>query len=208
LNASTITASVAPRKISQLLWPETPWQTNFSISNASFSLQHFHPKVDITATRAEVLMALSGNSGSTGALTISMGIYTMAGSTMSLASSDSRQVTWTSGSATSNSTVFGGVSGTRYRTVALASWPITAGDYMLGFWYRTTNDGTWRAFGQQGPTIVGAVDANETNAYLHGFSTSSFTTAMVASVNVTDTNYVRTGANALQQPGVVFLGSF
>jgi hypothetical protein len=55
---------------------------------------------------------------------------------------------------------------------------------------------------------VGALNANETNHIHHGFSTSSFTTAMIASINVTNTNYVRTGDGALQQPGIIFLGSF
>lgn len=208
INADTISLGIPVRNVSHLMWPEVPWGTNFSISNASFSLQHFNPAVDMTASQANFLMALSGNTNSTGALTVSMGIYTMSGSTMSLASSDSRAITWTSGSATTTATVYGGISGTRYRTLSLANWAITAGDYMLGVWFRTTNDGTWRAFGIQGPTIVGAVDANETGQYLNGFSTSSFTTAMIASVNVTATNFVRTGAAALQQPSMIFLGSF
>lgn len=208
VNGVTVSIGVPVRNVSYLNLPEIPWNTNFTISNASLSLQHFNPRADIVASQANFLMALSGNTNSTGALTISMGVYTMSGSTMSLASSDSRQISWTSGSQTTNSTVYGGISGTRYRTVALANWSLTAGDYMLGLWYRTTNDGVWRIFGQQGPTIVGAVDANETNQYFPGFSTSSFTTAMIASVNVTNTNFVRTGADALQQPGVIFLGSF
>jgi hypothetical protein len=75
-------------------------------------------------------------------------------------------------------------------------------------WFRTTNNGTWNVFGIQGPTIVGALDVNETNNYANGFSNSSYTTAMIVSANVTNTNYVRTGSNALQQPGIIFLGSF
>jgi hypothetical protein len=208
INGQTVTASIAPRKVNHLSLPDSPWQTNFSISNASFSLQHFCPRADITATQANLLMALSGNSGSSGALTISLGVYSFNGSTLSLASSDSRNLTWTSGSQTSASSLYGGVSGTRYRTVGLASWGLSAGDYMVAAWFRTTNDGTWRAAGWEGPTIVGAVDANETNAYLPGFSTSSFTTGMMASINVTDTNFVRTGGDALKQPGVVFMGTF
>lgn len=208
VNGVTVSIGVPVRNVSYLNFPDPPWNTNFSISNASFSLQHFNPRADITASQANLLMALAGNTNSTGALTISMGLYTMSGSTMSLASSDSRQISWTSGSQTTNSTVYGGISGTRYRTVSLGNWAISAGDYMLGMWYRTTNDGTWRAFGYQGPTIVGAVDGNETNQYFPGFSTSSFTTAMIGSINVTNTNFVRTGGDALQQPGVIFLGSF
>jgi len=199
---------ISPAKMSQLIWPENPWQTNFNISNASMSLQYFDAKANITASQANLLMALSGNTNSSGALTVSVGMYTMNGSTMSLVSSNSRQITWTSGAATNSSSVYGGVSGTRYRTVSLDNWNITEGDYMIGMWFRTTNNGTWRAFGQQGPTIIGALDSNETNHYMHGYSASSFSTAMVGSVNVSNTNYVRTGAEALQQPGIIFLGSY
>src|SRR6266705_381403 len=141
VNGQTMSASIAPRKVFQL-GPDSPWQTNFQISNASFSLQHFYPRADIIATQANFLMALSGMSNSTGALTLSLGAYTMAGSTMSLVSSGSRQITWTSGSQTTNSSVYGGISGTCYRTISLASWNFTAGDYMLGIWCRTTNNGT------------------------------------------------------------------
>ena len=206
-NGSTIILGAPVYNASQLIHPANPWQTNFQISNASFSLQRFNPYLNITATQANFLMALSGNTNSSGALTVSFGIYTMNGSTMSLASSSSRQISWTSGSQTTNSTIYGGVSGTRYRTISLNNWNITGGDYILGLWFRTTNNGTWLAFGQQGPTIVGALDSNETNNYGNGFSTSSYTTAMISSINVTDTNYVRTGGNALQQPGVIFLGN-
>lgn len=211
-NSSVVTASytvptVPTRTVRQLMWPESPWQTNFTVSNASFSLQHFNAKLDIVVSQANLLMALNGNSNSSGALNISIGIYTMNGSTLSLASSNSRQVSWTSGSQTNSSSVYGGVSGTRYRTVGVGNWNVTAGDYMLGMWFQTTNNGTWLAFGSEGPTIVGAQDTNETQIYLNGYSASSYTTGMIGSINVTNTNYVRTGGDALKHPGVIFLGS-
>lgn len=210
VNGQTISASIASRRVSILPNIDNPWgQTNFTISNASFSLQPFVAKADITATQANFLMALSGNTNSSGALTISMGAYTMNGSTLSLASSDSRQITWTSGSQTTAASLYGGVSGTQYRTVALASWNMSGGqEYMLGVWYRTTNDGTWRVWGQQGPTIVNGLDTNETSHYMAGFSTSSYSTAMIASLNITGTNFVRTGADALKQPSMMFLGTY
>jgi hypothetical protein len=207
-NSSVVTAAVSQHKASYLAVPESPWQTNFTISNASFSLQHVNVRAFQTVTQADLLMSLSGNSNSSGALTVSLGMYTMAGSTLSLASSDSRQILWTSGSQTTASSLYGGQSGARYRTVSVNNWALTPGDYMLGVWFRTTNDGTWRAYGTEGPTVVGALDAAETQHYLPGFSTSSFTTAMPASVNVTDTNWVRTGGDALKQPGMVALGTF
>src|SRR6266581_4579671 len=116
---NNVVISSPTRTVAQLPSHDNPWQTNFPISNASLSFQHFNPRADIIASQANLLMALNGNTNSTGALTISLGIYIMSGSTMALASSDSRQITWTSGNQTTNSTVYGGISGTRYRTVGL-----------------------------------------------------------------------------------------
>jgi hypothetical protein len=194
--------------VSRLQVPEFAWMTNFSISNMSQSFQAFNPKANMTITQANLLMGLSGNTNSTGALTISMGIYTWLHSTLSLASSNSRQITWTSGSQTNSSSVYGGISGTMYRTISLANWAITPGDYMIGLWFRTTNNGNWVAFGQEGPSIVNAQDVNETQVYLNGYTISSYSTGMIASVNVTDTGYARTGGDALKQAGMIFLGSF
>lgn len=206
LNASTVTASVGG-SYSMVQWPNDPWRTNFTISNASGSWQHFRPMGRMTATQLHLMLSMSGASNSSGALTISVGIYTMSGSTMSLASSDSRQVSWTSGSETSASSRYGGQSGARYRTVSLNNWAITDGEYMVMAWFRTTNNGTWRAYGRQGANVVGALDAVETRHWLDGHSTSSFTTAMPNSINVTNTEYVRSGANAQQQVGMILLGA-
>jgi len=204
---ATISISVQPLTVTQFCFPDDFQETNFTISNATLSLQKMWIPFNITATRMQVLMDLSGNSNSTGALTISVGIYTLSGSTASLASSGSRNLTWTSGSATTVSSVFGGVSGTRYRTLGI-NLSMSPGDYLVGVHFRTTNNGTWRIFGANAASIVGAVDANETNYFLPGTSVSSFTTAFPASINVTDTNYARTGAAALRQPGMMFIGTF
>lgn len=209
LNGSTLTASIQSPKASQLVFPQAnPWQTNFAIANGSFSFQNIDVGLNLVATRANLLMVISGNSNSTGAVTVSLGMYTKNGSTMSLASSDSRAISWTSGSDTTISSVYGGVSGTQYQTVPLNNWSLTSGEYMLGMWFRTTNNGTCRVFGVQGPTIANALDANQTNGYLNGHYVSSFSTAMLGSINVTDTNYIRTGGNALQQPGIILMGTF
>jgi hypothetical protein len=181
--------------------------TNFSISNATMSLQKVSMPMHLSATRAMLLMDMSGNSGSSGALTVSLAIYTLTGSSANLASSASRQISWTSGSATSATSQLGGASGTRYRTVGV-NFSMTPGDYLIGVHMRTTNDGTWRAFGRQGASIVGTYDGGETDYYIDGTSVSSFTTAFPASIAVTNTNYARTGAAALRQAGIIFVGSY
>jgi hypothetical protein len=201
----TITATYERRITAFSQWAE--FATNFSISNASLSLQKVSMPMHLSVTGAIVPLALSGSSNSSGALTISMAIYTLNGVTASLASSGSRQISWTSGSDTSASSRYGGASGTRYRTFGINA-SLTPGDYLVGFWFRTTNDGTWRVFGRNGMNLVGTYDGIETSYFLDGFSTSSFTTAMPGSVVATNTNYVRTSLQALQQPGVILLGSF
>ncbi len=205
LNASTLTASYASQVTAFSQFAD--FATNFSISNATLSLQKVSLPAYVTATRAAFLMDLTGNSNSTGALTISMAVYTLTGSTASIASSASRQLSWTTGSQTTASSIYGGNSGTRYRTLAI-NLTLTPGDYLFAWHFRTTNNGTWRIFGRPAASIVGALDANETNYWLDGTSVSSFTTAMPASINVTDTNYARTGAAALRQPGVILIGTF
>jgi hypothetical protein len=203
-NSSVVTASVADTL--KLFSHNADWQSNFTIQNATLSLVKFSMPINITGSRMQVIMDLTGNTNSTGAITLSAGLYTMSGSTASLSTSASRQISWTSGSATTVSTIYGGVSGTRYRTLAF-DMSLTPGDYLMGLWVRTTNNGTWRIFGRQAMSLVGALDSNETNIYLDGVSTSSFTTAMPASINVTDTNYNRTGASALRSPGFIIAGT-
>jgi len=189
-----------------LFSPNADWQSNFTVLNATLSLARVTYPQFMTGTRFEVIMDLTGNSNSTGALTMSVGWYTMSGSTASLATSGSRVISWSSGSATTASTIYGGVSGTRFRTLGI-NVTLSPGDYLVGVHFRTTNNGTWRIFGRQAMSLVGALDANETNVFLDGTSVSSFTTAMPASINVTDTNYARTGGSALRQPGFILAGT-
>lgn len=204
---NTITISGPGAQAALSLWSHNAdWESNWTVLNATLSLVRATFPQFMTGTRVELVMDLTGNVNSTGAITLSMGIYTMSGSTASLASSGSRQISWTSGGATSESSQYGGVSGTRYRTIGL-NLTLTPGDYLVGLHFRTTNNGTWRIFGRQGMSLVGALDANETNVFLDGTSVSSFTTAMPVSINVTDTNYARTGGSALRQPGFIVVGT-
>jgi hypothetical protein len=206
INGSTVTASVAAAAAASVTafsqWAE--WNTNWSISQASFSLQRFTIPMNLSATQMNMMMALSGATNSSGAITISVGIYTIGASTASLASSASVQISWTSGSATNTSSEYGGASGTRYRTLAVG-FSMTPGDYMMGFLVSTTNNGTWQVFGRNGVNIVGSYEG-DTNAFLDGTSISS-TGGLLASVAQSNTNYARTGIGALRQPGFILLGT-
>jgi hypothetical protein len=168
----------------------------------------FQIPVNIDATKVVILGHMTGASNSTGSVIFSLGVYTLSGSTASLASSTVRQFSWTSGSNTTATTVYGGQSGTRYRSFDLGgTWAFTPGNYLFGFWGRSSNAGSWTFWGMdQTLSLAGGGEQNDTAFFFPGFSTSSFTTAMPASINVTDTNYVRTGLSAYRQPGYWLLG--
>ena len=203
--SSQVTASFGGNNISAFSqWAE--FNTNNSISNASLSVQKFSMPMSLSCTELAVMLALSGSSNSSGALTISVGIYTLNHSTASLASSATRQISWTSGSATSASSLYGGVSGTMYRTIG-ANFAMSPGDYLMAFLMSTTNDGTWRAFGRNGVNVVGLFDGVESKYWLDGTSISS-TASLPSSIVVTDTGYARTGLGALRQPGFVAIGTY
>lgn len=181
--------------------------SNWTVQNGILSIQRVQLPLRHTMSQLMMVMDLTGASGSSGALTVSAGVYTMAGSTASLSTSASRELSWTSGSETSASSRYGGVSGTRYRTLAI-NVSMTPGDYLVGIWMRTTNNGTWRVFGLQRVSIAGALDTNETRIFLDGITSASFSTALPASIDVTNTGFQRTGQSALRQPGLIFVGSF
>lgn len=200
--AASNTISIMGPRVSVFSHPGDWHATNFTISNATLSLHKFSVPNVITATRIQVLMDLTGNSNSSGALSMSFAFYTLSGSTASLATSGSRELSWTSGSETSASTRYGGVSGTQFRTIALNA-TVQPGDYLLGVWFRTTNNGTWRIWGRPAVNIVNLHEG--TDAWMDGTTTASFTTAMPASIHLS--NYAKTGAAALRQPGFILLGT-
>lgn len=203
-NSSLISATYERRVSMFSQWAE--FDTNFQITPATVSFQKVSMPMHLSATQMAIMMALTGASNSSGAITVTAGLYTMAGSTASLATSASRVISWTSGSDTSASSRYGGVSGTRYRTIGFNA-SMTPGDYLLAFNMSTTNNGTWRAFGRVGLNVVGTFDGFETANYLDGQSGSS-SSSLPSSVVVTNTNYIRTGVGAMQQPGAIFVGTF
>lgn len=205
---ATITISGDAPTLRSWSFPDQP-AGSFGSSNAGFSLFPVQMPVNIDATRVMILAHLTAASNSTGSVLMSFGVYTLSGSTASLASSTVRQFSWSTGTTNSTATsVYGGQSGTRYRSFDLGgTFVFTPGNYLFGFWGRSSNAGTWTFYGMdQTVSIAGGADVAETQQFLPGFSTSSFTTAMPSSINVTDTNYVRTGISAYRQPGYLLMG--
>lgn len=208
LNGSVVTASAsvaATEGSVTMVSDAADFVTNFQISQASLSFKRTQIGMYISATQLGFIADVEGSSNSSGAFTVSHAVYTMNAGTASLASSGSRQISWSSGSATSASSQYGGVSGTRYRSIAV-NYSITPGDYLFAWYVSTSNSPTVALFGQAAMSFVGGYDGMETSAFLNGTSASSVA-AFPASVAATNTNYARTGAPAMRQPGAMLLGT-
>lgn len=203
---ATIRVSVGGATTVSAFSHNAEWVSNWVIQDGILSLQRVTVPANITFNSALFAMALRAPVGASGGMTLSMGIYTFTGSTASLSTSFSGSTTWTSGAATTASSIYGGVSGTRYRPID-ANFLLPPGDYLVGVHVLTTNAGTWNIFGRQGMSIVGqlSLPVNATNNFIDGVSLSSFSTLMPSSVIVTDSNYNRTGQFALRQPGFIIL---
>jgi hypothetical protein len=205
LNGSTMTGSVLGVGTVSMFSQDADFVTHFPVSQAALSLQKLSLAMNLRATECAIIADFRGLSNSSGAVTISHGVYTLSGETASLASSASRVFSWTSGSDTANSAVFGGASGTRYRTLGV-NYSMTPGDYLFGYAISTANGNDVSVFGRAAMNIVGVYDRIEEDTFLNGISTSSVA-ALPTSVVATDTGYVRTGFSALRQPGILLIGT-
>jgi hypothetical protein len=178
--------------------------TNFPVSQAGLSLQKLSFPMNLSATQLGFIAAISCALGSSGAVTISHGVYTFNNGTASLASSGSRAFSWSSGTATNAASLYGGASGTRYRTVPV-NYSMTPGDYLFAWAISTSNSLTMNVFGRAGLNIVGTFDGFETAQFLNGVSVSSVAT-LPGSIVATNTGYARTGFSAMRQPGAILVG--
>ena len=205
LNNGTLTASVAPAVSVSCFSQDADFVTNFPIQQAGVSFQKLSLAANLVATQLVLIADFLAATNATDAITLSHAVYTFNASTASLASSASRVISWTSGTATTASSVYGGVSGTRYRSIA-ANYSMTPGDYLFAWAISTANGVSVNAFGRAAMNLVGGFDGMETSAPLNGISTSTVN-ALPVSVAITDTGYVRTGFSAMRQPGAILFGT-
>lgn len=209
LNGNTITASVVGGGgAAQPITVFSQWggfNTNYTASAAQASYQKVSMPMPISASAGIVLLDIAGKSASSGGITISVGAYALSGGTAATLSTASAAFSWTSGSATTAASIYGGISGTRYRSFPWV-FSMTPGDYLFAVAFSSTNDATVRVFGRQGVNLVGIFAGVETAYFVDGISIST-TGAFPTSIAATDTNYVRTGLQAVQQPGFLLIGT-
>ena len=203
-NSSVLTASFGQSVT--CFSQDADFVTNFRISQATLSLQKLSFPMNLSATQLAILADFAGATNSSGAVTVSHAVYTLSGGSANLASSASAQFSWTSGSATTATSVYGGASGTRYRTIGV-NYSLTPGDYLFGWWVQATNGVSVNLYGRAGVNIVGTYQGVETSYFMNGTSNSSFLSAFPSIIAATDTNYARTGVAALRQPGAILVGS-
>jgi hypothetical protein len=160
----------------------------------------------LTVTNLLFLMSITNvASNSSGGFSLSAALYTLNGGTtgsLSLASSGSSNITWTSGAALSSNT------GINYQQMTVNSWVVTPGPYLFAFWYSTQNSVSMSIYGPaEQPNISSGKVAAMSNLMLHGVSQAT-TAALPSSFGISNTaSYIRTGATAAQQPFVIMQGT-
>lgn len=157
----------------------------------------------ITVTNLLWLASVSNHSSNvSGGLSVSAALYTLNVSTLSLASSGSTNLTWTSGAPLSSNT------GINYQQMSLASWALTPGPYLFAWWVSTQGSASVSVYGvPQQPQISSGQVAAMSTLMLPGYSQAT-TNALPTSFGISNTaSYIRTGATAAEMPYIVFQGT-
>jgi hypothetical protein len=188
-------------------WSMGPIHTTYSSSSAFLSLQPIVVPYEITVRNVVwIANATASATNATGGINVSAGLYTINGGTtgsLSIASSSSTALTFTSGAALSSYT------GVGYRQMAV-SWALTPGPYVFAFAAAPINAASFTFNGVHDPSainIASGLGAAMSNMILPGISASSVG-SIPNSIGITNTSgYLRTGSQVNNQPWVLFQGT-
>jgi len=145
LSQSTAAGSLATLSI-MLSAPLISYTENYRMADllngdfliGSIFLQHYViPNVRLNATQMDMMVNISNSANAGATLSYRVGVYTLSGSTASLASSASRVISYNSTLGGSSS--YTNVSNWRMHSIALGTWSFTPGDYLLAFWVSTSS---------------------------------------------------------------------
>ncbi len=199
-NGSTITASAAGGggggqtiTLSNFSWPSGVALTSAAHAQGSVTFGHLSlaPGYLLTATRAAILASGSISSNVAGGLSISIGLYSLNGSTLSLITGSSGGQTY---SYTSNAS--SAVSGIRRISVPI-NISMTPGQYYYGIWMSTSGGGSFSIARGAGVTAAFSgnlgVASNVSRQMVIGVGVYSSSNALPASVAV---SAVRGGGTA------------
>jgi len=179
-------------------WP--PGQAssfNAAISQGGVYFGYIPLEQNLTATRAMMLASGSIASNSSGAVSVTIGVYTRNGSTLSLASSASQSYSYTSNASSA-------VSGLRRISVPM-NINATPGDYWYAVRMSTANAGTFTMYGAANSSVAFSGNlgvASATNRQLIVGVGTTTSAAMPASIALTAIQ--ASGAGASRQPWILF----
>jgi hypothetical protein len=189
------------------------WLTGQQLALGTLFLHPIYVPAPIAATRGELLLHISNSTNAGGTISYSMGLYTYSGSTASLVSSSSSLVRFNSTAGAGSSSSYSNVSGTRYHSVELGTWDISAGNYLQAIWMNSSSSGT------SGTVSVFGKTAGSINPYPYDTATTmgsfpywgigvysgTFTTAMPGSIHLSVLR--QTGATVARQPWFRYMGT-
>jgi len=173
-----------------------------SSNGINLSFQRFSvPLGGIRVTQLDLLGHLTVVGSTAGSYSFSVGLYTFKGSTASSVSTGSVGYTFNSGTTKSGS-IYGGHSGTRWRSMTIGSWSLTPGEYMLGVMMSINGPagttGSMTLFGGSSVSIVEALGSGAYSNYWADGIYSAGTGAFPASLHLSNIN--QTGASVNRQP--------
>jgi hypothetical protein len=206
VNGQTITAGFQSGHYWDNKLPQNAFRASHSSTTANLSLQRISFGQPIAATEADIIMDMAVPGSTAGSYTLSIGLYSFSRSTLSTISTTSIGVTWNSGTNSTVVSIYGGQSGTRWRSIALGTWNISPGEYMLGFMASLSivagSTGTLNLYGSQSLDSQGLVDGS-IPYFAQGYY-STGTPSLPASIQLADIA-VTHSSNALARIGQPFV---
>jgi len=209
-NGATITAKLPSVSFYR---PDAEVAGSFSLVPSSgsinLSLRRFSIEFGIAATELDLLAHLTVAGSTAGSFTLSAAIYTFAGSTASSVSSASVAYTFNSGTNSTAGSIYGGNSGTRWRSMTLATWNLTPGEYFIGIMGSINGPsgttGSMTMYGNSAVSIAGAVGGGNYSQYFADGIFASGTGAFPTSIHMSAIN--QTGSSPLGQPQFRLIGT-
>jgi hypothetical protein len=194
-------------------WSNGQIESTFTPSQAFVSFAPIVVPYYLSATQAvflgSVLASSSTSAGGTtissGGFSMSVGLYSLTGGSsgsLSLASSASTNLTWTSGAPYSS------LSGVNYMPITFATWNVTPGFWLFALWVSTQDSASisFYATGSQ-MTVNSGEGAALSTIVLPGYSQASVA-ALPSSFGITNTaSYIRTGTSVMHQPWFALQGT-
>lgn len=211
LNGSTVTA----QHLGISYW-DNDYDRNANAAQVNsgainLSVQRQMLSAPMSATRVDLLGHLTVAGSTAGSYSMSFGVYTMNVSTANLASSTSISSSFASGT-TQSASQYGGHSGTRWRSLPLATWNLTAGEYLFAFMLSQAGvagtTGSWTIFGNTSISVNGQPGDNGVNlsAYFADGVHNAATGAFPATIHLSAIN--QTGTAPTRQPYFQLAGTF